>query len=288
VSQHAGDFEAADLRAELEHRGAIQRWQGSGEVFVIWQQTAPSDPRRFYTEAYQTAGADERERLGRWRALGARIKVDHVLRLWQRAGLRPAAVAEIGCGDGSLLADLSRRAALTVLDGFDVSDSAVEMARARGLPAVRVECFDGRRVPAADDAYDVAILSHVVEHIEDPAPVLEEAARIAPWVLVEVPLEDNRSGARREKRDEAARIGHVLFLDRPALHELLDAAGLDVREDLSDPLPFSHVAFFADGRRARAKGAVKTVIRRAVWLGSPQLAERWFTLHYACLARRRR
>ena len=131
------------------------------------------------------------------------------------------------------------------------------------------------------------MLSHVLEHVEDPAPLLREAARVAPAVLVEVPLEANRSAGRPAKRAEAARIGHIQFLDRAAVHALVAAAGLAVAAELSDPLPYAHHAFFAASRPARARAALKAGVRRALWGVSPRAAERLFTVHYACLARRR-
>ena len=110
-------------------------------------------------------------------------------------------------------------------------------------------------VPAEDGAYDLAVLSHVLEHVPEPMSLLREAARVAPVVLVEVPLEDNRSAAREEKREEAARIGHVQFFDRAAVRALFRVAGLDVRAELSDPLPYAHHAFFAaDAGGARDGG----------------------------------
>ena len=109
---------------------------------------------------------------------------------------------------------------------------------------------------------------------------------MAPAVLVEVPLEDNRSARREEKRAEAARIGHVQFFDRAAVHALLRVAGLTVAAELSDPLPYAHHAFFAASRAARATAALKTAIRRASWRTAPRLAERFFTVHYAVMARR--
>jgi hypothetical protein len=141
-------------------------------------------------------------------------------------------------------------------------------------------------IPAADDEYDLAILSHVVEHIPDPAPVLAEAARVAPVVIVEVPLEANRSARRPSVRAEAARIGHVHAFDRAAVRELLGGVGLRVVEELTDPLSLAHHSYFAASASARAKAAAKTFVRRAAFRAAPERAERWFTVHYACLATR--
>jgi SAM-dependent methyltransferase len=245
------------------------------------------DFRDFYTEGYSLSDPDEAERMGRWRELGARSKADHVVTLCARAGLRPNTVVEIGCGDGALLAELAVRGLARSLDGFELSPPAAELARARAIPgAGRIEEFDGLDVPAADDAYELAILSHVLEHVPEPMLLLREAARVAPVVLVEVPLEDNRSARRDEKRAEAARIGHVQFFDRTAVHALIRVAGLRLGGELSDPLPYAHHAFFAATPAARATAALKAGVRRAAWRAAPRAAERLFTVHYACLARR--
>jgi hypothetical protein len=121
----------------------------------------------------------------------------------------------------------------------------------------------------------------------DPARLVREAARVAPAIVVEVPLEANRSAARPAKRDEAARIGHVQRFDRAAIHALVRDAGLTVVAELTDPLPYAHHAFFAESRAARGRAAAKAALRRAAWRAAPEHAERLFTLHYACLARRR-
>ena len=70
----------------------------------------PRDLAAFYAEGYSVADPREAERLGRWRALGARSKADHAELLLARAGLQPVSVIEIGCGDGALLHELDRRA----------------------------------------------------------------------------------------------------------------------------------------------------------------------------------
>jgi SAM-dependent methyltransferase len=246
----------------------------------------PVDHARFYTEAYSVADADQAHAYGEWRTLGARTKADHVVELCRRVGLRPERLVEIGCGAGSLLAELRARAAAPALDGFDLSAPAVEIARGHGIPGVRVEVFDGAHVPAADGAYDLAVVSHVLEHVPEPAALLAEAARIAAWVLVEVPLERNRSAARPAKRAAAARIGHIQFFDREAVRALCRAAGLTIRAELTDPLRLGHHAFGARGAGARVRAASKAALRRAAWRAAPRVAARWFTVHYACLAAR--
>jgi SAM-dependent methyltransferase len=234
------------------------------------------ETRAFYEAGYALEDPEQAERMGRWRAIGARSKAAHVRTLLQRAGVRPATIVEIGCGDGSLLAEL---AALATVDGFELSSNAADQARARGV-ARRVEAFDGEHVPAETDEYDLAVLSHVLEHVPDPLPLLTEASRVAPNVLVEVPLEDNPSGRRPTKQRLSEQSGHLHAFNRASIDALLNDAGLYAAQELTDPLPYEHHAFFGGRRKGAAKWAMRAALHR---LG---VAERLFTVHYAVLATR--
>jgi len=244
--------------------------------------TAAEDPAAFYAAGYSLPDPRERVRMGRWRALGARSKASHAAELCARAALSPGRVVEIGCGDGSLLMELAAAWPSATFDGFELSAPAIEIARGRGIPRVgRLEAFDGLSIPAGDREYDLAILSHVLEHVPDPRPLLEEAARVARHVLVEVPLEANVSASRPAKRAEAARIGHLHAFDRAAVQTLVGRPAL---AELSDPLPREHHAFFAATRAARLAATAKWAVRSLVHRVSPRGAQRCFTVHYALLA----
>ncbi len=244
-----------------------------------------SSLRDFYVAGYTQDDPAVGERLGRWRALGAASKAAHVLALC--GGPRLPAVVEIGSGDGALLAALSARGLAEVYDAFELSPAAVALAGDRAIPRVRsIAAFDGVSVPAANGAYALAILSHVLEHVPDPAPLLAEAARVAERVLIEVPLEGNRSARRPAKVVDARAIGHLHALSRASVRRLVAGAGLRVVSELSDPLGREHHAFFAVGRAARARAFLKWGVRRAFWRAFPLTAERAFTVHYAALLER--
>jgi SAM-dependent methyltransferase len=237
----------------------------------------PSAPAGFYDAAYRRAG----ERDARWRELGALGKADHVERLLES---RPAKLVEIGCGDGALLAELDRRGTAGSLVGYDVSAEAVQAARERGIDTVDV--FDGFRIPVADDAFDAALLSHVLEHVADPLSLLKETARVAPTVVVEVPLERSVSGRRSSRRALSAGAGHVQVLDRAAVRRLVRDGGLRMTGELMDPLPTAVHLFFAETRSERLAARARSAVRRAAFAASPALAARLFTVHYACACTR--
>jgi 2-polyprenyl-3-methyl-5-hydroxy-6-metoxy-1,4-benzoquinol methylase len=248
----------------------------------------------FYEEGY-TQDPVSAERSSRWRALGAKGKADHVIALCAATGLAPASTLEVGCGDGALLCELHRRGFGGVLAGVEIAPAAVAIARERPEIA-RVEVYDGHRLPARAGQYELGVLSHVLEHVHEPAALLAEVARACGAVVVEVPLEDNLSARRAAKRAHAAEVGHLHRLSRAAVREIVREAGLRVVDELEDPLPLEVHRFLASaphaapgtassgtGALATAAATVKWALRAGPHRLAPGLARRLFTVHYACL-----
>jgi SAM-dependent methyltransferase len=241
----------------------------------------PAELTRFYERAY-TADPQRSSEYARWRALGAVGKADHVIELCRHAGVQPASTLEVGCGDGALLCELRQRGFGGRLSGVEITDAAVAIARER--PQIdSVARYDGEHLADADDAYDLGVLSHVLEHVPDPPALLAEVARACRTVVIEVPLEANLSARRSGKREHAAEVGHLQRLDRDGAREIVAGAGLRLVAELEDALSLSVHQFFATGARARAQGTAKWALRRSLHGVAPSLARRLFTLHYACV-----
>jgi SAM-dependent methyltransferase len=251
-------------------------------VTIILGMADPTDLVRFYDDAY-TQDPARADMSARWRALGAVGKADHAIALSTRAGLQPQSTLEVGCGDGALLCELRRRGFGGRLHGVEITEAAVAIARERSSQIDSVELYDGLHLPAADGAYGLGILSHVLEHVPDPAALLAEVARACEAVLVEVPLEANLSARRAAKREHAVEVGHLQRLDRDGVRGIVARAGLHVACELDDPLPPEVYRFFAATLSARVAATVKWALRAALHRLAPSAARRLFTVHYACL-----
>jgi SAM-dependent methyltransferase len=242
---------------------------------------------RFYDAGY-TQAPSQAALYARWRALGAIGKADHVLALCSRARLwaggHPINTLEVGCGDGALLSELSRRRAFGGrLAGVEITQAAVSIARTR--PEIdSVELYDGLHLPVPDGAYELGIVSHVLEHVPDPPALLAEIARACHAVVVEVPLEENFSARRAAKREHADEVGHLQRLSREDARMIVTRAGLRIACELEDPLPLDVHRFFAPASSsARGAATAKWALRAGLHRLAPSLARRLFTVHYACL-----
>jgi len=263
------------------HKVRILRPGGYAGRAIPHSRHTPSTLAGFYEHTYAT-GARQAELGARWRALGARGKADHVVTLCRRAALEPDGTLEVGCGDGALLCELRRRSFGGPLFGVEIAPAAVRIAA--GRPEVeRVDLFDGRHLPFPQGAFELGVLSHVLEHVPDPPALLGEVARVCRAVVVEVPLERNLSARRASRRRMAGDVGHLQRLDRAAARRLVAAAGLRIAGELDDPLPRAVHRFFARSRSAALAGDLKWASRAAAHRLAPPFARRLFTVHYACL-----
>jgi ubiquinone/menaquinone biosynthesis C-methylase UbiE len=218
--------------------------------------------------AYRYAGESE------WCRLGAIDKVDNLVRLC--GGVPHASLLDVGAGEGSILSRLAELGFGESYTAIEVSESGLGAIRSRNLPAL-VDCrrFDGERIPYADASFDLAVLSHVVEHVENPRALLREAKRVARRVFVEVPLEHTLLLPRDFVADE---LGHINAYTSKTVRRLVQSCGLEVLEQLVTNRSRATYAYHGD-RLSELKYGIKQLALRV----APGIATALWTYHGSLL-----
>jgi SAM-dependent methyltransferase len=188
---------------------------------------------------------------------------------------------DVGAGEGAVLQRLADGGFGKRHFALDISASGVERIRNRTIPSL-VECrqFDGYAIPFADSTFDLAVLSHVIEHVEHPRLLLNEAARVADLVYVEVPLEHNR-GLRGDFVWDA--VGHINFYTPKTIRLLVQSCGHEVLEQQQ-----SHPMLQQYRYRLGMKGIAAYLLKEAALRTMPSAAHSLWTYHSSLLIRSRR
>lgn len=91
-------------------------------------------------------------------------------------------ILDVGCGPGTITADLAQLVTQGKVIGCDPVSSVVDQARdyasSRGLSNVTFEVLDANRLPYADDTFDVVTCHQVLQHVSDPVGILREMRRV--------------------------------------------------------------------------------------------------------------
>jgi SAM-dependent methyltransferase len=95
---------------------------------------------------------------------------------------RGMSLLDIGCGPGTITADLAALVAPGPVTAVDVTDDALDAARAeaqaRGVSNVWFATADVHPLAFPDDTFDVVHAHQVLQHVADPVQALREMRRV--------------------------------------------------------------------------------------------------------------
>lgn len=91
-------------------------------------------------------------------------------------------VLDVGCGPGTITADLAALVAPGRVTGVDAAEDVLEKARAaaaeRGLENVEFAVADVHDLDFPDDSFDIVHAHQVLQHVGDPVRALREMRRV--------------------------------------------------------------------------------------------------------------
>lgn len=209
--------------------GGSFRVVGCGACGLAFTETRLTDEdfETYYPKTYY-AHVTRRPLLGRVGALVDRVRIETIVRhgpyrhIWRRG---PCRLLDVGCGTGDLLAVFAAH-------GYDVAGlepSPAGAARAREC-GIEVETGTLADAPWPARSFDAVLFNHSLEHIEDPAGAIAQAAALlSPGGLLAVAVPNFGSWHRRVFGASWFQLDlprHLQHFDRSSLTAMLRAAGL--------------------------------------------------------------
>jgi SAM-dependent methyltransferase len=175
-----------------------------------------------------------------------------------------ATLLDIGCGPGTITADLASLVTPGRVTALEVTGAALDLARAeiarRGIESVDFAVGDVHALDFADDSFDIVHAHQVLQHVGDPVTALREMRRVTkPGGIVAV-----------RDSDYAA---FTWFPELPELDEWLDLYERVARGNGGEPdagrrlLSWAHAAGFTDVTATSSTWCFADPEDRAWWGG---------------------
>jgi SAM-dependent methyltransferase len=133
-----------------------------------------------------------------WHAEDSPWKAAQIAEIIVNNGVHPRTVAEIGCGAGLILQELSRKDHFKDVQftGYDISAQAIGLSRRAESERVKFYCEDLLST-TEDHRYDLLLVVDVVEHIPDYVGFVTKCRAKAEYKIYHIPLEVHVSSVLR-------------------------------------------------------------------------------------------
>jgi SAM-dependent methyltransferase len=165
-----------------------------------------------------------------WHAEHSAWKADHIAAILKKNGCKPASIAEIGCGTGGVIAELTARVpSASQFAGYEISPQAFAKCAERAEGRVTFHNQDIIAAPPAKK-YDVVMAIDVFEHVDDYIGFIRALDKVGDLKVFHIPLELSVSSMLRPKALRWARqsVGHIHYFNRDTALATLVHAGLTI------------------------------------------------------------
>jgi SAM-dependent methyltransferase len=173
-----------------------------------------------------------------------------VSRILRSNGLVPTSICEVGCGAGSVLAELRTAYPEAKLYGYDIAPAAARFWPRHTASNIDFQVGDFATVNKRN--YDALLLLDVIEHVRDPFAFLVGLRGSARYFVLHIPLDLSAISVVREEPilEVRRRVGHIHYYTKALALSLLEESGFKVIQ-----WEYSGAAFNAPRRTWKSKVA---------------------------------
>jgi len=169
-----------------------------------------------------------------WHVEDSSWKAEQIIRIIRRNELHPENIAEVGCGAGAILGELSKQTYLSDVQfrGFDISPQAIELCKLVESESVQFSCED-LLLENNVAHFDVLLVIDVFEHIRDYMGFVERCREKAEYKIYHIPLDLHVSSVLRNAFIQTRQsVGHLHYFTADSAiatlkdtgHEIVDYA----------------------------------------------------------------
>lgn len=200
------------------------------------------------------------EDLEDWRILGGRGKANNIINISKDLDFK--SVIDIGSGNGSVLYWLDKNSFCKDIVSLEISESGLEKIKQRNLKSVKkVQWFDGYKIPYEDNSFDLALCSHVIEHVEYPRMLIREITRVSKRQILEVPIDFSWNVDK--KTTHFLSYGHINIYTPQTFRFLLKSEGLDIIR--FENLMYEKEVFDLMDKNKGLLQKIKTRVKNILW-----------------------
>lgn len=205
------------------------------------------------------------ERTQSWHVQHSPWKARHIERLLARNHMIPATIADVGCGGGEIIRQLSLNHPNTRYVGYELSPQAFELCRTRESERVRYRC---ENILDADAHYDCLLCIDVFEHVEDYMGFLRGLKPKAEYKIFHIPLDISLwSVLGRSMAHARHQMGHLHYFTYETAIATLSDCGYEIVDGFFTP------AF--EARAARTlRGKIANTFRSLLFKMAPHWCAR--------------
>lgn len=174
-----------------------------------------------------------------WHIEDSAWKAELVFKMLKRAELKPTDVVEVGCGAGSVLAELRHKIPLANLVGYDIANDVTKFWSAyKGL---NITFIAGDFLKENTKHFDVLLMLDVLEHLECPFSFLRAIRDQADYFILHIPLDLSAFSVLLESPLIYSRhkVGHIHYFTKSLAISLLEESGFEIIESIYTGAAFS-------------------------------------------------
>jgi len=227
--------------------------------------TKPKTPNAINEIFISTDYADKN---GDWHVSHSPWKADQISKILTKNGIMPTNLAEVGCGAGEILNQLSLKYPTAQFTGYEVSPHAYKMCQSRKKDTLTFHHADLTQTNLKTP-YDVLTCIDVFEHVEDYLGFIKALKPKAKHKVFHIPLDLNVNTVLRAKPIQEVRnsVGHLHYYTRETALETLKYCGYKIIDE-------AYTEAYWDRPSSTLRGKFIKPFRKLAFTLNPHLAVR--------------